>query len=114
MLDVVCWRLVEGRSFAPMFLVFNQHPKSNIKHPSIMARRRFFVDEVRRGEATLEGEDAEHLTRVLRVEVGQRYEISDGARLYLSEIVEARNRSGRFHLIEGLPAVEPTGRIYLV
>src|SRR5260370_26244509 len=114
MLDVGCWMLVEGRSFALMFLVFNQHPKSNIKHPSIMARRRFFVDEVRRGEAAVEGEDAEHLTRVLRVEIGQRYEISDGARLYLSEIVEARKRSVRFRVIEELPAVEPAVSIWLM
>jgi 16S rRNA (uracil1498-N3)-methyltransferase len=84
------------------------------EHPSIMARRRFFVDEVRRGEATLDGEEAEHLTRVLRVEIGQRYEISDGARLYLSEIVEARKRSVRFRVIEELPAVEPAVRITLM
>lgn len=79
-----------------------------------MARRRFFVNEVRRGEAALEGEEAEHLTRVLRVEIGQRYEISDGARLYLGEIVEARKRSVRFRVIEELAAVEPAVRICLM
>src|SRR4030081_1946016 len=100
MLDVGCW-LKEGAS-RRCFFVFNQHPKSNIQHPSIMARRRFFVDEVRRGEATLEGEEAEHLTRVLRVEIGQRYEITDGGRLYLTEIVEARKRSVRFRVLEEL------------
>jgi 16S rRNA (uracil1498-N3)-methyltransferase len=79
-----------------------------------MARRRFFVDEVRRGEAELDGEEAEHLTRVLRAEVGQQYEICDGARLYLSEIVEARKHSVRFRILEELPASEPGVRISLM
>jgi len=79
-----------------------------------MARRRFFVDEVRRGEAEVAGEEAEHLTRVLRVENGQQYEICDGARLYLAEIVEARKRSVRFRIVEELPVAEPTIRIALL
>jgi 16S rRNA (uracil1498-N3)-methyltransferase len=79
-----------------------------------MSRRRFFVDEVRRGEAELAGEEAEHLTRVLRAEIGQRVEICDGARLYLSEIVEARKRSVRFRILEELPAAEPVVRISLM
>jgi 16S rRNA (uracil1498-N3)-methyltransferase len=79
-----------------------------------MARRRFFVDEVRRGEAELDGEEAEHLTRVLRAEIGQQYEICDGARLYLGEIVEARKRSVRFRILEELPAAEPAVRILLL
>src|SRR5438876_9202982 len=87
---------------------------SKIQHLFIMARRRFFVDEVRRGEAELDGEDAEHLTRVLRAEVGQQYEICDGARLYLSEVIEARKHSVRFRVLEELPAVEPAVRISLL
>src|ERR1700722_11926643 len=79
-----------------------------------MARRRFFVEEVRRGEAELQGEDAEHLTRVLRAETGQQYEICDGARLFLGEIVEARRRSGRFRIVEELAASEPELRIALL
>jgi 16S rRNA (uracil1498-N3)-methyltransferase len=79
-----------------------------------MARRRFFVDEVRRGEAELDGEEAEHLTRVLRAEIGQQYEICDGARLYLSEIVEARKHSVRFRILEELPAAEPAVQISLL
>jgi 16S rRNA (uracil1498-N3)-methyltransferase len=79
-----------------------------------MSRRRFFVDEVRRGEAELAGEEAEHLTRVLRVEAGQRYEICDGARLYLGEIVEARKRTVRFRVVEELAVPEPAMRITLL
>src|SRR5437867_1969184 len=79
-----------------------------------MSRRRFFVDEVRRGEAALAGEEAEHLTRVLRAEVGQRYEICDGSRLYLGEIVEARKRAVRFRVVEELAVAEPAVRIALL
>ena len=53
-------------------------------------RRRFFVDRVHDATATLTGEDALHLTRVLRAEAGQRYEISDNHTAWLAEIVEAR------------------------
>jgi 16S rRNA (uracil1498-N3)-methyltransferase len=79
-----------------------------------MARRRFFVGEVRRGEAELAGDDAEHLTRVLRAEVGQRHEICDGARLYLGEIVEARKHSVRFRILEALEVAEPSVRIAIM
>jgi len=79
-----------------------------------MARRRFFVDEVRRGEAELTGDGAEHLTRVLRAEPGQQYEISDGAGLYLGQIVEARKRLVKFRVIETLPIPEPAVRISLL
>ena len=79
-----------------------------------MARRRFFVDQVRRGETELDGDEAEHLTRVLRAEIGQQYEICDGARLYLGEIVEARKHAVRFRILEELPAAEPAVRISLL
>ncbi len=76
--------------------------------------RRFFVDDVRRGEAELDGEEAEHLTRVLRAENGQRYEVCDGARLYLGEIIETRKRSVRFRILEELPVTLPAVRITLL
>jgi 16S rRNA (uracil1498-N3)-methyltransferase len=76
-----------------------------------MARRRFFVPEVRRGLAELTGQDAEHLVRVLRAEAGQRYEISDDRDVYLAEITSARKSAVCFEVIEKLPArpeVAPT------
>jgi 16S rRNA (uracil1498-N3)-methyltransferase len=69
---------------------------------------------VRRGEAELAGDEAEHLTRVLRAEPGQRYEIGDGSRLYLGEIIEARKRLVRFRVIEELPVPEPAVRTTLL
>jgi 16S rRNA (uracil1498-N3)-methyltransferase len=79
-----------------------------------MARRRFFVDDVRRGEAVLDGDEAEHLTRVLRAETGQQYEICDGARLYLGEIVEAHKHSVRFRIVQELEVAEPAVRVSLL
>src|ERR1035438_10578682 len=51
-----------------------------------LARRTFFVDSIRGGAAELRGDEARHLTRVLRVEPGQRFEISDNQQAYLAEI----------------------------
>lgn len=66
-------------------------------------RRRFFVDEVRNGHARIQGQEAWHLTRVLRVEPGQRYEISDNRDVYLAEIESARKQEVVFRTLEKLP-----------
>jgi 16S rRNA (uracil1498-N3)-methyltransferase len=76
-------------------------------------RRRFFVDEVRSGRAEISGDDARHLTRVLRVEAGQRYEISDNRNVYLAEIDTARKEHVSFRTIEKLAAPAPTVRLIL-
>jgi 16S rRNA (uracil1498-N3)-methyltransferase len=76
-------------------------------------RRRFFVDEVRNGKAQIEGDDARHLTRVLRVEPGQRYEISDNCNVYLAEIETARKENVVFKTLEKLPASPASARFEL-
>jgi 16S rRNA (uracil1498-N3)-methyltransferase len=76
-------------------------------------RRRFFVDEVRNGKAQIEGDEARHLTRVLRVEAGQRYEISDNRNVYLAEIETAHKENVVFRTIEKLPASPPSPRFEL-
>jgi 16S rRNA (uracil1498-N3)-methyltransferase len=76
-------------------------------------RRRFFVDEVRSGRAEISGDDARHLTRVLRVEAGQRYEISDNRDVYLAEIEMARKEHVAFRTLEKLAAPVPTVRLIL-
>jgi 16S rRNA (uracil1498-N3)-methyltransferase len=63
------------------------------------------VDSIRGGTAELRGDEARHLTRVLRVEPGQRFEISDNQQAYLAEITEARGERVVFRVIEALPAV---------
>jgi 16S rRNA (uracil1498-N3)-methyltransferase len=52
----------------------------------------------------LRGDEARHLTRVLRVAAGQRFEISDNRHAYLAEITEARGERVIFHVVEALPA----------
>jgi 16S rRNA (uracil1498-N3)-methyltransferase len=67
-----------------------------------MARRRFFVDQVRKGQAEITGDSAHHLTRVLRVEAGQKFEITDNQRAWLASVETARKDLVRFNVIEEL------------
>lgn len=69
-----------------------------------MARRRFFVDQVHSGHAEIRGENAHHLTRVLRVEAGQTFEISDSNRVWLATVESARKDSVRFSVVEEVDA----------
>lgn len=79
-----------------------------------MARRRFFVPEIRRGVAELTGADAEHLIRVLRAEVGQVYEICDNQDVYLAEIETARKSVVVFRCQEKLVAPVAEATLVLV
>ena len=72
-----------------------------------MARRRFFVDAVESGRARITGPDAHHLTRVLRVEPGQQFEISDNRSVYLAEVESARKDLVSFSVRETVTASEP-------
>ena len=78
-----------------------------------MARRRFFVDRIHNNRASLTGDDARHLARVLRAEPGQRYEISDNQYAYLAEIAEVTPRQVTFAILEPLPAPPPQLEITL-
>ena len=69
-----------------------------------MARRRFFVDRIEGDRASLAGQDAHHLARVLRAEPGQQYEITDGFALCLAEIESAEPRQVLFRVVESLDA----------
>jgi len=71
------------------------------------------VDAILGGMAELSGDDARHLTRVLRAEPGQRYEITDGQAAYLAEIAEARGQRVVFRVIEPIASAEPAVRIAL-
>ena len=69
-----------------------------------MARRRFFVDRVRNGQAEITGDNAHHLTRVLRVEAGQKFEITDTQRVWLASVETARKNLVQFSGVEELDA----------
>ncbi len=79
-----------------------------------MARRRFFVDQVHNHRAELNGEEARHLSHVLRVEVGQKYEISDNTHVYLAEIETARKERIVFRTLEKLSSTEPRVHVTLL
>jgi 16S rRNA (uracil1498-N3)-methyltransferase len=75
-------------------------------------RRRFFVDRFDSNSATLTGDAAEHLGRVLRAAPGQLYELSDGNSVWLARIERlALSKRGEnrieFALVEHIPATEP-------
>ena len=65
-----------------------------------MARRRFFVDAVEQGHAQIVGEQAHHLTHVLRVGPGERFEISDNRQVYLAEVESVRKDLVSFGIVE--------------
>ncbi len=72
-----------------------------------MARRRFFVDRIQDGRAEITGDDAHHLTRVLRVESGQKFEITDSRQVWLATVEDARKNLVTFTLDEELPGDSP-------
>src|SRR3974390_315809 len=78
-----------------------------------MARRRFFVDTVRNEQAEIRGDEARHLTQVLRVETGQRLEISDNHAVWLAEVTSARKEHLVFRTLERLEVPEPVVHIDL-
>jgi 16S rRNA (uracil1498-N3)-methyltransferase len=82
-------------------------------------RRRFFVDQFEGTSATLRGEAAEHLGRVLRAEPGQLYELSDGERVWLGRVESVgllkrgENRI-EFSLVEPIAAPESKLKVDLL
>src|SRR6202521_1034328 len=72
-------------------------------------RRRFFVEKFEAESATLRGEAAHHLGRVLRAESGQLYELSDGQCVWLARTESVGRDEVQFSLVEPLPA--PIARV---
>jgi 16S rRNA (uracil1498-N3)-methyltransferase len=82
-------------------------------------RRRFFVGTFSGIGATLRGDTAEHLGRVLRAEPGQLYELSDGHAVWLARVERvALSKRGDnridFALIEPIAARESSVQIDLL
>jgi 16S rRNA (uracil1498-N3)-methyltransferase len=72
-----------------------------------VSRRRFFVDRFAGHHAIIAGDRAHHLRRVLRVEPGQAFELSDTRRIYLARITAATNSAITFDLEEEIPLPPP-------
>jgi 16S rRNA (uracil1498-N3)-methyltransferase len=79
-----------------------------------MARRMFYASRMRGGRAWIEGEAARHLRRVLRVEPGMRFELSDNEQLYLAAVSGAGKDQVEFELIETLAAPAMPARTHLL
>jgi 16S rRNA (uracil1498-N3)-methyltransferase len=67
-------------------------------------RRRFFVDKFAAQHATMQGEAAHHLGRVLRAQPGQLYELSDGRSAWLARVESVSRDQVDFELLEELQA----------
>jgi 16S rRNA (uracil1498-N3)-methyltransferase len=75
-------------------------------------RRRFFVERFDDGTATVRGDTAEHLGRVLRAEPGQLYELSDGKHVWLGRVervglLKRGDNRVEFSLVEPIAVQEP-------
>src|ERR1700676_1517192 len=77
-------------------------------------RRRFFVEKFQNGGAVLQGEPGHHLSRVLRAEPGQLYELSDGEAVWLARTEDIGRDSVEFALVERLPVLSPSLHITLL
>lgn len=80
-------------------------------------RRRFFVERFESDCASLRGDAAEHLGRVLRAEPGQLYELSDGSAVWLARVKQVALTKGNnsrieFALVEQIAARESKLRIH--
>ncbi|MBV9436598.1 MAG: 16S rRNA (uracil(1498)-N(3))-methyltransferase [Acidobacteria bacterium] len=70
-----------------------------------MTRRRWIADEVSGNQASLHGENARHLARVLRARVGQQFEISTPQGVRLGTVTQVEPDRVNFSL-EELPQAE--------
>jgi 16S rRNA (uracil1498-N3)-methyltransferase len=79
-----------------------------------MARRRFLVDQIDGDTAELRGEDAHHLARVLRAELDQQYEISDGVHVYLAEVTAITKDRVNFRVLAPIDAPPLPAQVILL
>lgn len=71
-------------------------------------RRRFFVEQFADRSAVMQDEAAHHLGRVLRAQIGQLYELSDGKSVWLGRIDSISRNRIDFSLLEQLPSPAPS------
>ena len=78
-----------------------------------MTRRRWIADEVSGGSAFLTGSHADHLVRVLRVRVGQEFDIATGDTVHLGRVTAVSGERVEFQLGEEVSSAA-TARITLL
>jgi len=72
-------------------------------------RRRFFVKQFEGDKAVLRAESAHHLGHVLRAEMGQSYELSDGETVRLGRVNRVDRDEIEFELTETVTDIAPSG-----
>src|SRR5215813_2437015 len=77
-------------------------------------RRRFFVGTFDGERAVMSGEAVHHLGRVLRAELGQIYELSDGKRVWLARVEQVGRERIEFALLDEIEAHRPTAEVTLL
>jgi 16S rRNA (uracil1498-N3)-methyltransferase len=77
-------------------------------------RRRFFVEQFIGRTAVIDGDTAHHLGRVLRAQVGQLYELSDGIAVWLGRIESVARDRIQFALLEEILAYPPAVELILL
>jgi 16S rRNA (uracil1498-N3)-methyltransferase len=70
-------------------------------------RRRFFVEQFDGDKAVLRAESAHHLGNVLRAEMGQSYELSDGETVRLGRVNRIDRDEIEFELTENVTDIAP-------
>jgi 16S rRNA (uracil1498-N3)-methyltransferase len=70
-----------------------------------MTRRRWIADEVAGDRAALVGEHAAHLSRTLRVQVGQEFDVACGENVRRGTVANVTDERVEFSLGEEVPAV---------
>ncbi len=66
--------------------------------PKQMTRRRWIADEFSGNQAALLGEHAEHLVRVLRVRIGEVFDIAAGASVRQGRVTKVTDQRVEFDL----------------
>lgn len=69
-----------------------------------MTRRRWIADEVHGSRAVLKDSHADHLLRVLRVRVGQQFEISTGSQVFQGTVAAIHDDAVEFELGKEVPS----------
>jgi len=70
-----------------------------------VTRRRWIADEISGSRVALVGANAEHLARVLRARIGQKFDIAAEGRVRRGRIISITSQRVEFELGEDLPAV---------
>ena len=71
-----------------------------------MTRRRWIADKIQDNRAFLHGQNAQHLSKVLRARVGQEFEVAAENRIYLGRIKHISEQEVIFELSQELESVE--------